>query len=476
MKRRARTTEEALQNPTLIGSAILLVGLIALVLSYNANRGLPFVPTYDVKVDVPDAAELVAGADVRIGGARSGQVKSIRAVPGPHGGRPHAQLQLALDQSVPKLPVDTTVRIRPQSILGAKYLELIPGHSHHRLSAGATLPERQSRPVVEISDALQTFDAPTTRVLRRTIDDLGDALAGRGGAINDTVGSVSHLLGPLQRVSSLLADPRTDLAGFIDGAAATTSALAPVAPQLGSLIAGGATTLRAIEASDGSLGATIEALAPTEVLGTRVLRRITPVLTDAAVLARAIRPGTHILASTSRTLDVALRAATPVMLRIPSLTRRLAVTLDALQRLTTDKGFVTALRKLIPVTVSLGSALGVVSPAQTNCNILGLWTRNLASAFSDGDAAGSWLNSLLIIDLPQMLQSSTPAADLHVNYYPNETASDCEAGHEGYAPGQLIGNPAGVQAPTSESTSPPPGVRERAAKAGLLAPIAGAKP
>ena len=34
--------------------------MIAVFLAYNANNGLPFVPTYDLNVEVPDAAGLIA--------------------------------------------------------------------------------------------------------------------------------------------------------------------------------------------------------------------------------------------------------------------------------------------------------------------------------------------------------------------------------------------------------------------------------
>ena len=39
--------------------------LVAVFLSYNANKGLPFVPTYQLKAEVPSAANLVVGNDVR---------------------------------------------------------------------------------------------------------------------------------------------------------------------------------------------------------------------------------------------------------------------------------------------------------------------------------------------------------------------------------------------------------------------------
>ena len=58
-------------NPILIGAATLLVAVVGVFLAYNANNGLPFVPTYDVKVLVPDAAELVKGNDVRVGASAS---------------------------------------------------------------------------------------------------------------------------------------------------------------------------------------------------------------------------------------------------------------------------------------------------------------------------------------------------------------------------------------------------------------------
>ena len=41
-------------NPVLIGAATVLVILVAVFLSYNANKGLPFVPTYQVDAEVPE--------------------------------------------------------------------------------------------------------------------------------------------------------------------------------------------------------------------------------------------------------------------------------------------------------------------------------------------------------------------------------------------------------------------------------------
>ena len=128
MRRSRFAFREIFDNPILVGTITILVVVVAVYLSYIAENGLPFVPTYSVKVDVANAAELVKNADVRIGGARVGQVLTITPEPAtkqyPH---PYAQLGLALQRSLEPLPRDTQYQVRLASVLGGKYLELFPG-------------------------------------------------------------------------------------------------------------------------------------------------------------------------------------------------------------------------------------------------------------------------------------------------------------------------------------------------------------
>src|SRR5439155_12435332 len=64
-------------SPVLVGAITVLVVVVGVFLAYNANKGLPFVPTYDVNARVPNAADLVVGNDVRVGGDRVGVVNKI---------------------------------------------------------------------------------------------------------------------------------------------------------------------------------------------------------------------------------------------------------------------------------------------------------------------------------------------------------------------------------------------------------------
>src|SRR5688572_12010674 len=143
---RRRGAASMLGSPVLVGAITLLVAIVAVFLSYNANSGLPFVPTYDLRAKFDNAANLVVGNDVRIGGQRVGGVTEITPVPGENGQPPTAELELKLEKQVDPLPVDSTMMIRPRSALGLKYVEITPGESEEGFEAGATIPTEQARP------------------------------------------------------------------------------------------------------------------------------------------------------------------------------------------------------------------------------------------------------------------------------------------------------------------------------------------
>jgi virulence factor Mce-like protein len=453
-----------LTNPLLIGALVILWTGIAVFISSTAQNGLPFVPTYEVVAELPDADNLAVGDDVRVGGARIGQVRTITADK-PAGVAPYARVTLALSTSA-KVPVDSTVEVLPASILGAQYLALTPGRSHARVPDGGTLPLSQARSAVQLSDVLDVFGQPTASNIQNSVIALGNALAGRGAALNDTIAAAAQLLPPLDRVLTVLDEHRADLAGFIRGAAATTGALAPVAGTLVSLIRNGSQTLQAIDAAGGSLGQALDELPATESVSTRALDELRPVLSDAAMLTRGLQPAAPKLATVTGELAAAFETATTVLRRAPGPLAGLSSTLS---RLGVAAGpFREALKVLTPAVTSLTSILDLFEPAQVYCNVGGLFVRNVDSAFSDGDSTGSWYR-IVLIGLPagQYLQEPAPAANLHMDYYPVENQHECQAGNEPYKPGQDIGDP-GPTSNTTQLTYPPPGVTQLAQKAGVL--------
>jgi len=113
-------------SPVLIGAATVLLAIVAVFISYNANQGLPFVPTYKLNVELPNAAKLVKGNEVRAGGFRVGVVDGIHAARRTVNGKERsiALLDLKLDKKIEPLSVDSRFGVRPRSALGLKYVEL----------------------------------------------------------------------------------------------------------------------------------------------------------------------------------------------------------------------------------------------------------------------------------------------------------------------------------------------------------------
>ena len=135
---RRRANASIVANPVLVGAVTTLVVLVAVFLAYNANNGLPFVPTRQYKVQLENGSNLVRGNEVRAGGFRVGVVESLRPVSLPNG-RTIAELTLKLDKKTGSVPIDSTATIRPRSALGLKYIQLTPGKSKQNFVDGDTI-------------------------------------------------------------------------------------------------------------------------------------------------------------------------------------------------------------------------------------------------------------------------------------------------------------------------------------------------
>ena len=447
-------------SPVLVGAATVLCAVVAVFLSYNANNGLPFVPTYDVTVQVPDAAGLVRGNEVRIGGKRVGVIEEIRAVEAKPGHDPTSELEVALIPKLEELPADSQVTVRPRSPLGLKYLELKPGSSEDGIAANGKLPLESARPIVELDEVVNAFDASSRRALREVLEGAAPAFAGRGADVNALLGVAPPLLRDGERVLANLSDPQTRLGRLLASADRLTGELAPVATLAGSALERADTTAGAFDAAGPALGDAIGETPPTQAAAMSALQEARPLLTDAAALMRDIRPGVRLLPRAARELDRALDEGTPVLRRAVALAAQLEDTLAAVAELSEDPATVDTLERLLGVLVSAKPTVEFLAPVQVRCNYLGLYARNVSNTISEGDESGTWFRTLVIADkTDEALSSAEPAPDLHANVYPHTGQNgECEAGREPWLPGLRIGNVPGDQGSSTEPTRPPPGV------------------
>ena len=459
-----RRSASMLGSPVLVGAITLLVAIVAVFLSYNANSGLPFVPTYDLKAEFPNAANLVVGNDVRMGGQRVGTVADIVPAAGDGDSAPTAEIELKLEKEVDPLPVDSTMLIRPRSALGLKYIEITPGESEEGFEPGDTIPAVQATPEpVEIDDVFNTFDVKTRRGAQRSLDGFGTALAGRGNDINEAIVSLRPLLLHLQPVAANLADPDTRLARLFQALGRAASEAAPVAETQASLFVNLDTTFTALASiARPFLQETITQSPPAEDAGIRGFPQQRPFLRNSAALFRELAPGVDVLPASAPVLADALEIGTDTLARTPPFNERLEDVFVALKNFTEEPLVRPGIQRLNDTVESLRPTLAFITPAQTVCNYATLWFRNVSSLLSVGDQNGTW-QRFIIIATPQGPNneggpSSAPANGggpdegnyLHSNPYPNTAAPgqtrECEAGNEVYRVGeQSIGNVPGNQ-------------------------------
>src|SRR5947208_16248539 len=139
---RPRGPTSVVASPVLVGAVTVLVVTVSVFLAYNANKGLPFVPTYDLSARVPNGSNLVKGDEVRLGGFRVGVVDTIRPGTQVVKGRttPIAVINMKLDETVQPLPVDSRILIRSRSSIGLKYVHVTLGRSKQGFPAGWRIP------------------------------------------------------------------------------------------------------------------------------------------------------------------------------------------------------------------------------------------------------------------------------------------------------------------------------------------------
>jgi virulence factor Mce-like protein len=460
MRRRGSASIAA--NPVLIGAATTLVVIVAVFLAYNANNGLPFVPTYALKAEVPSAAQLVKGNEVRLGGTRVGVVDGI--VPIRHAnGTVTAQLSLKLETTVKPLPTDSTVIVRPRSALGLKYVELTKGTSDKGWPDGSTIPIKQATPKpVEIDEVLNTFDDKTRAASRVNLTEFGNAFAGRGQDLNRAIESLNPLLTDLVPVMKNLSDPRTKLPQLFRALEQTASQVAPVAEQQGSLFDNLDTTFIALSnVARPYIQQAIVNGPPALDEATRAFPQQRPFLRNSELLFHELRPGVRALRSAAPDLADAFEIGTRTLRRTPALNNRLKPTFAALERFAEDPLVKLGVQDLTNTARILNPTVAQLAPAQTICNYATLWFRNVASLLSEGDTNGTG-QRFIVIAAPagpnnEGGPSSAPASGapggakdnyLHTNPYPNTAGpgqdKECEAANETYDVGKTtIGNDPG---------------------------------
>jgi virulence factor Mce-like protein len=457
MDRRRRNSLAA--SPLLIGAVTTLIVVVAVFLSYNANNGLPFVPTYNIKVALPEASGLQPSNQVRIAGTRVGVVSSLTPKQNPKTGRVTAIANLKLEKSVEKLPADTRAIVESVSAIGLKYLELEKGTSAQKLSAGSTIPTSQTREPVNIEELFNMFDKKTRTAIKVNTNNFGDGLAGRGLGLNNTIHELRPLVIKAIPVLHNLAAPQTGLRELFVALDRAASQAAPVGEaqanqftDLDKFFTAWAGVTKQLEE------ATVEGPSSLQQ-ATHSLPFEAPLIRNATEFMHLLRPSAADLVTVAPPLGHAFKEGAVNLAAATELNSKLAESSEALAKFGQNP-IVTLAFEDFTHTVEVGNpVLAGVAPEQAKCNYWTLAFRNVASLESESIGVGTVARAGFVLapsgpnneGFPSSApanggsteRSQTPGViedsnHVHVNPYPNVSAPGqrqvCEAGRTNFLP------------------------------------------
>ena len=228
-------------SPLLAGAicGILMILVVGVMAKINIAYSAPWVSTHVLKMDVSNADAMANGSDVRIAGRLIGQVTSVNA----QGNQ--AEVSMQINDSEWPLPSDTSASVRLATLLGQKYVELVPGTSQSHLADASVIGIDATHPVVDFDQVLNTFNDKTRSSLTSLIRTLGTPQTGA-------------LTGPgedqtLQQLIPSLADLATH-------SNTPTGELAKRDPELNSILINLAATSDSLAGSSADLAGTINSL------------------------------------------------------------------------------------------------------------------------------------------------------------------------------------------------------------------------
>jgi ABC-type transporter Mla subunit MlaD len=381
-------------NPVLVGAVTLLVVNVAVFLAYNANNGLPFVPSQTLYAEMPNGADVNKGVEVREGGYRIGVVEDLKPDQ-VTGGKVGAVLQLKLDDSAGPFPKDSRVVVRPRSPLALKIVQFERGKSKQVFRDGERIPVDQGEIRTDLDELYTLYDEPTREGVRGSLEGFGGALVGRGVDLNATIRALPEFLGVVRPVMANLSAAETDLPSFFRELNDFTRVVAPVSREFSRGFTYQADTFDAIGRDPEALKATIAKSPPTLDASISSLRVQRPFLRDTAALSDDLEAAAVDLRAALPPLNRAIEVGTPVTRRSIRLNERLQSTMASLRDLAAAPTTNGAIRGLTATVTALQPQLRFLGPYITVCNYWNIFWTFAAEHFTAPAPMGSAQRVLL---------------------------------------------------------------------------------
>ncbi|WP_372789279.1 MlaD family protein [Paraconexibacter sp.] len=258
--------------------------------------------SYLVRAEFRNAFSLIPGLDVKIAGVKVGSIDSLDVTP-----RQTAAVVLRIDKpGFQDFRQDATCTIRPQSLIGEKFVECTPTQPKpqgaaqspklERISSGDgegqyRLPGFQAK-VVDLDLINNTLRLPYRQRLSLILNELGAGLAGRGEDLDKIIRDADPGLKATDKVLGILADQNRVLANLARDSDTIMAPLSRERDKVADFVVQANTTAQATAERSRDLEANLERLPkflselkPTMVRLGSLSDEFTPLLADLGSVA-----------------------------------------------------------------------------------------------------------------------------------------------------------------------------------------------
>ncbi len=228
--------------------AVAIAGALVLAGGVLSACGGDSPGTVSASALFANASDLVSGAPVQFADITVGSVTSITL----HDSE--AQVSMSIDRSA-RVPADVTAELRRTTLLGQRIVELVPPGGTMAvplLANGAVIDKTRVIPGIQqlLESGAQVFGAINTQELSQLVATGAQGLGGQGATLHQLLsnfanvahgyatqtGTISSLVGSMDRLSSALAPSAQSNAQAVSNLAATTGILSREANQFNGLL------------------------------------------------------------------------------------------------------------------------------------------------------------------------------------------------------------------------------------------------
>lgn len=234
------------RNAIAVGAVSVAVLALLMLFAFSLDRLTFLRGVHVIEADFADAAGLIPENEVRVAGLKVGKVRSIELASSSGAGRVRDRVRVSMEiQDDVDLGRASEAEIKLKTLLGAKFVDIMPKGGAPYLEPGDRIPLDQTRIPFELyqvtNKTVETIGQIDAKALNEALNELAELT-------DDPNGNFGRAFVGLAKATEALAERDAELESLVRGADRVVGVLGSRSSELGRIIANGAEILEALEA------------------------------------------------------------------------------------------------------------------------------------------------------------------------------------------------------------------------------------